>query len=248
MATNVYPTAQRLAPLLSGLLLVGFVCWVVAAANARGTIESLEGVISSGLSEGSLRSAASLRPTAYAVLLAFGLACVAACVMLVGLFVGRKKSRSLRSWLLFSVLVCGWLAAALAWKDIYWLGQRMRISAEVAAAEAIALSLDREWPEGDGDHPELGVILGYPKESPTTLLLAGEPVAVGRLRIVAIEKSENGNLLRFQLAAPDNDTWLVRSSRGQQPDPFVDGFHTKYTATRTWQLSNKWFIVISTAR
>ena len=110
-------------------------------------------------------------------------------------------------------------------------------------ADTLAHALDSDWPEGDGDYPELGVILGYPKDRPVTLMLAGEPISVGSLRVVAVEKSKDGQTLRLQLANPNNDTWLVRSQGGVELEEFVNGFDTHYQAERTKLLSSNWWLV-----
>lgn len=259
---------QQAAPWLSGALLVAVVVWLFQSEAARPAAEQLQQLTSGSMSaaDGPFRSPgdASIAHRvdvrrAHSGLLA---ACIAALVLnllaFAGLFFGPKASRSLRAWLLFCLLVCGWLAVTINWQSIYWLGQSRRVLAEVAAAESIAQALDREWPTYDGDYPQLGFVLGYPKGDPVSLILAGEPVAVGDLRIVAIERSypsqkaagagaKNG-ALRFQLATPNDDTWLVRSGvEDESPETFVNGFGTRYEASRIRRLAKRWYLVVYAA-
>jgi len=176
-------------------------------------------------------------------LLGAGLVGATFLTMLIGLWRGRRQSCSLQAWLILIFLVCGWLAAWLGRQDLYWYGHALRVSSEVSAATQLAKALDENWPSGDGDYPELGVVLGYPKENPVSLILAGEPVPIGKLRIVAVEKSMDGKTLRLQLANPNHDTWLVRGEERTDMTEFVNGFDTRYSAKRSRRLSGEWFLV-----
>ena len=234
---------QRCAPWTSGLLLASFVVWTLVATDSREVVHRLVGVgDATRIPSGPPSPNESWDGVSRMVAGLLGLAVVATGVMLIGLFAGRRESRSLRAWLLFMFLLSGWIATFLGWNDLYWFGQSRRVSAEVAAANRVVTALVNDWPQGDGDNPELGFVLGYPKEEPTTLILAGEPVSVGRLRIAAVEKSADGRLIRFQLASPNNDTWLVYTPNKLRGE-FVNGFNTVYLAKRSKQLADDWHLV-----
>ncbi len=234
---------QLAAPIINTLLLLVFVIWVLGARDSRDAIESLGELAQQRTGTDVVQAIQRLSPTAIVLTLAIGLAVFTASMIFIGLFFGRRASRSLKAWLLFSFLVCGWLAASLGWTNVYWYGQSLRISAEVAAAEEIATELLLDWPEGDGDVPTLGVVLGYPKEDTITLILAGKPVAVGNLRISAVERSDDRETLRFQLAGADRDAWLVRTPNAETPRDFINGFGTRYAAKKSRRLSQRWHLV-----
>ena len=229
---------QRMAPIANGLLLLAFVAWMLCSNASRDGITELESLKSSAQTSESENGDGQLLAIS-----AVGLVVGTFLTMLVGLWLGGRESRSIRAWLVFSFLVCGWLAAWLGRHDLYWYGHAIRVSGEVSAATQLANALDTNWPTGDGDYPELGVVLGYPKQNPVTLILAGEPVLVGKLRIVAVEKSKDGETLRFQLANPNQDTWLMRSKEGKNLAEFVNGFDSRYTAMRVRVLSRDWWLI-----
>lgn len=229
---------ERTAPIANGVLLGAFVTWVLCSNVSRDEIAGLESLAFS------TQAAAPVQSGGVRVLVILvGAVLITLLTMLWGLLLGRRESRSIRSWLVFSFLVCGWLAAWLGRHDLYWYGHSVRVFAEVSAASQLADALDSNWPAEDGDHPQLGVVLAYPKGRPVTLLLAGEPAAVGRLRIVAVEKSDDGEILRFQLASPNDDTWLVRSKEGKDVAQFVTGLDTHYSSTRVRRLSRDWWLI-----
>ena len=203
---RVFRTIQRVAPYVSATLLLAFFAWVFFVTSARETIERLLEFADSGRVSEDATPTAAFGWESYALLATLGIAAVSMLIILVGFVVGRRQSRSLQSWFIFFFLLCAWLASLLRWNDIYWYGQGRRVSKEVAAAEKVVDALSTDWPAADGDYPQLGFVLGYPKEKPTSLILAGEPVPVGELRIAAVEKSKDGQLMRFQLASPNSDT------------------------------------------
>ncbi len=227
---------QRIAPFANGLLLLAFLGWVLFFDGSRTAITDVEGFAT----QVAKAENASIR---WLPFLGAGLVGATFLTMLIGLWRGRRESRSLRAWLILIFLVCGWLAAWLGRQDLYWYGHARRVSSEVSAATQLAKALDENWPSGDGDYPELGIVLGYPKENPVSLILAGEPVPIGKLRIVAVEKSRDGKILRLQLANPNHDTWLVRCKERTGRTEFVNSFDTHYSAKRSRQLSGEWFLI-----
>lgn len=235
---RVFAGLQRAAPLANGLLLLIFVIWVLCFDRSRTELLDPDLLRASNQPE----AADSGGPRSSTILVG-GLVAVSFLVMLLGLWWGRPKSRSISAWFVFSFLICGWLAVWVGRNDLYWFGHAWRVSGEVSAATALADGLTANWPSVDGDHPELGFVLGYPKQAPVTLMLAGEPVAVGRLRIVAVDQSKDGRTLRFQLANPNHDTWLVRSSARDELAEFVNGFDSRFRALRIRPLSGEWYLV-----
>ena len=229
-------TVQRIAPFANGLLLLAFLGWVLFFNGSRTAITDVEAFTTQA-------AKAESENIRWLPLLGAGLVGATFLTMLIGLWRGRRQSRSLRAWLILIFLVCGWLAAWLGRQDLYWYGHALRVSTEVSAATQLAKALDENWPSGDGDYPELGVVLGYPKENPVSLILAGEPIPIGKLRIVAVEKSRDGKTLRLQLANPNHDTWLVRGKETTDMTKFVNSFDTHYSAKRSRWLSGEWFLV-----
>lgn len=228
---------QRIAPFANGLLLLVCLMSILFIDSSRSVIDDLESL------NQAQRTSTDLPRSPWLSLLLVGLIVITFLAAFLGLWRGRPESRSLRAWLVFIFLVCGWLATWLGRQDLYWSGHAWRVSSEVSTARQLGKTLDEEWPSGDGDYPELGFVLGYPKENPVSLMLAGEPVPIGKLRIVAIEKSKDGQTLRFQLANPNHDTWLVRTNGESELAEFTNGFDSRYTASRTRQLSDDWFLI-----
>ncbi|MCA9186528.1 MAG: hypothetical protein R3E01_07230 [Pirellulaceae bacterium] len=236
---RIHSAAHRIAPAANALMLAACIAWTLCANAARTGIAELESLASSALP-----SDAAQAGTGRLLAVLFVVAVVGTFLLiLIGLGIGRRQSRSIRAWLVLIFLIAGWIAAWLGRHDLYWYGHAIRVSTEVTAAADLAEALETNWPSRDGDYPQLSVVLGYPKLAPVTLILAGEPVRVGRLRIVAVEKSKDGRALRLQLANPNHDTWLVRSESGKDLAEFVNGFDSRYAAERTRRLSCNWYLI-----
>jgi hypothetical protein len=71
---------------------------------------------------------------------------------------------------LFLTLASGWLGYGVSWQEVYWRGQQWRLKPVLAQAESLAKHLASNWPKEDGDLPQVGPYLAYPKGGPTTIL------------------------------------------------------------------------------
>jgi len=168
---------------------------------------------------------------------------ISLALMLLGLFLGGQRFRSMRRWMLFMALVAGWLGLAVSWPEVYWLGQLHRFKPTLAAAEAMVHRLQADWPEEDGDLPEIGPFLAYPKGAPTTILpLRWITFPQSELRFSAIERTKDG-ALRFELAGDEAGAWLEWRPNDEKPEPFLSGLDTAYHVTRQQKIAPHWFLV-----
>ncbi len=228
---------------LNAALLIGAMLWIFLDAHTRGTIETLpESRAFVGWMSGP-DAARSVRPDARMILLIVGLFLGLATLvaMFASLLVGTQLHRSIRSWMLFVCLLGGWLGLNTFWLDLHWRGQQIRVMNKLSAFEQLVQTLRVDWPQSDGEVPDLGVVLAYPKEAPSTLLLAGG-FSVGGTRVASVTSSPCG-ILRFELAGGERGSWLQWSPREEAPSTFVDGLETRYQVQRAVQLDGKWFLV-----
>jgi hypothetical protein len=171
---------------------------------------------------------------------------VAACTflaMLVGLFVGERRFRTMRAWLLFVAVAGGWLGFIVAAPEVYWRGQQRRLRPMLGAVESMAQELQVHWPREDGDMPSIGPFLAYPQGKPTCLLplkLATFPNTA--LRFSAVERTPDG-AMRFELAGKELGAWLEWRADELEPTTFMGGLDTKYEKGRHIALEPRWFLV-----
>jgi hypothetical protein len=177
------------------------------------------------------------------LMLAAGVVSGTLITMLLGLFVGHARFRSLRAWLLFTLLVGGWLGLIVAGPEIYWLGQQRRMSAVLEPVESIARKLNANWPAEDGELPEIGPYLAYPKGGPTLVLpLRWTAFPDTKLRFSAIERTSDG-VVRFELSGNESGAWLEWRADERAPESFKSGLETQYQVVRQTQLAPHWFLV-----
>jgi hypothetical protein len=131
----------------------------------------------------------------------------------------------------------------IAWPEIYWAGQQRRMMSVLAPVEAMARSLEVNWPREDGDLPGIGPYLAYPKGGPTTILPLRWITFPGTsLRFTAIERTNDG-AIRFELAGAEAGAWLEWRPRDDSPRSFHSGLETNYYVTRGQRLSPRWYLV-----
>ena len=122
---RVFAGLQRAAPLANSLLLLIFVIWVLCFDRSRTELLDPDLLRASNQPE----AADSGGPRSSTILVG-GLVAVSFLVMLLGLWWGRPKSRSISAWFVFSFLICGWLAVWVGRNDLYWFGHAWRVSGE----------------------------------------------------------------------------------------------------------------------
>jgi hypothetical protein len=219
---------QRLPGLwwvLNLVLLAAVSGWIFGDGRSLGVIESL--------------------PAGAGILAAtiLGLILASLSGIFVGLFKGPSWRRSVKAWLTFTALVSAWCALYASWPALYWLGQTVRVRADIAAYDKPVQELRENWPGKDGESPTLGPFLGYPVGKPKTLLLIGVAHVPGAdAPVTAVERSELG-ALRLQLAGAESGAWLEWHPPGSAPDSFVGGLQTRYTLLRQTELQRGWYLV-----
>lgn len=157
--------------------------------------------------------------------------------MIASLFVGTPGMRKMRTWLLLTALIAGWMGLIVGWQPLYWYGQQLRLGTYVAEFETFAREVDAGWPHEDGEFPDVGVYLAYPRATPTTLLMLGEPTLPGtQLVFSSIDRSKSA-VIRFELAAAERGAWLEYHPEGSWPESFTDGLDTHHELLDAAQLS-----------
>jgi hypothetical protein len=231
--------------LVNAMLLIGMVAWMYFDGRSSNAIDVLQENV--GRRTEALDSMTrSAQSTSNAVVVLVAASAVAGCTlltMLVGLFVGPRRFRSIRAWLLFTMLVGGWLGTVIAGPEIYWLGQQRRMARVLAPVESVAQQLDANWPVEDGDMPGIGPYLAYPKGAPTLVLpLKWISFPNTDLRFAAVERSNNG-VVRFELTGSESGAWLEWRADDRPPQPFKSGLEMRYNVSRQQRLAPHWYLV-----
>lgn len=163
-------------------------------------------------------------------------------VLVLGLFFGSPKQRTLRSWLALTALVALWLGLFASWQEFAWAGQRWRLGRQLAPLQTLVDSLQQNWPSDDARLPGLGDFSAYPIGRPRTLLVnAADPQATGP-RITLVDRSADG-ALRFQIAGDETGAWLEWHPAGDHPASFTDGLEEAHTLDRASPLGDGWHLV-----
>ncbi len=163
--------------------------------------------------------------------------------VLLSLFFGTKGQRGVKCWLGFTALAAVWFALGTNWSELQWQGQVYRLGRQLQPFEAVASSLQRDWPAVDGHTAELGSFSAYPIGEPETLLLVAPAKLPGASAAIStVERSDQG-ALRFQLTGKELGAWLEWHPSHDLPKDFVDGLSRRYELKRSTQLSNEWYLV-----
>jgi hypothetical protein len=159
-----------------------------------------------------------------------------------GLVAGSGQHRNVRSWLVVTLLMAGWLTLFTTWPEIVWRGQVWRVRGNVAEFERVADKLLAAWPDNDGDLPGLGPFMAYPIGKPRTLMFMTTPTVPGTsVEFKVIERGEEDSL-HFQLAGNEEGVWLVRET-GDEPQPFFSGLDGEYIPMQFRRVKPGWFVV-----
>jgi len=226
-------------------LLVAAIAWIFGDSRSLRSVEFV--LYRLGLYEPPIatvvRAPSRLGLAVPTIELGLAVAAIALIISLVGLIVGPPHFRTTRAWLALTALLCGWLGLLVAWPEVYWKGQEIRIGHNLQPLEEIARRLHADWPTKEDEIAPLGAFLAYPLDSPSTLLLLGEAEIPGTpLRVSAIERSPQG-VLNFQLSSDEHGAWLAWSPNGSPPQSFESGLQTYYRILRCRQLKPEWFLV-----
>jgi hypothetical protein len=229
----------------SFLLLATAFIWTFCDGRSRDALSFVQSAVSGAPVDSSLGSSdvGWLRPRSLAV--AGGITVVVGTTLLIaaGLLRGPRKFRGMSAWLSFLTLASGWLGYAVGWQDVYWRGQQWRLKPILADAESLARHLEANWPTEDGDLPQVGPYLAYPKGGPTTILpLHWITFPNTSLRFSAIERTADG-AIRFELAGSEAGAWLEWRADDRAPMPFKSGLDMHYNVGRQQRLVPRWFLV-----
>jgi hypothetical protein len=156
-----------------------------------------------------------------------------------GLFVGARVHRRLRSWLAFTMLVAAWLTIFVAWREFAWQGQRVRLRASLSEFDAIGATLRDHWPTTDGELAGFGSYMAYPQGKPRMLLMLNSDTTPA---ISAVERADDGTL-GFELRGDQSGAWLEWHPPGSTPRAFVGGLEREYEINRTAPLGGGWYLV-----
>lgn len=216
---------------LNALLLAAAVAWVFADGTAPANAAMLWRRITGESPAGEAWNTA-----------AFVLAAGSLTVVVLGLLFGPVRSRTTKAWLLATGLAAGWCGLLVGWDDLYWRAQQRRLNHDLAAVGRLATQLAADWPTADGDLPEVGPYLAYPRRQPTTLLFMGQGQLVGTgLRISSIENT--GDEVLVELSGAETGAWLTHRRDNKAPDRLVTGLEVSLRPVRTAPLGGGWRLV-----
>lgn len=169
-------------------------------------------------------------------------AIVTLVVVALGLMFGSSQQRSVRSWLCFTALVCGWLALLVTWQGIAWKGQQYRVKSQLAPLEEFVQDLRANWPKDDGTLPNGMSFVAYPKSEPSTLLsMQTFSIPGSKLQIAAVERQE-GKFISLELAGSEGGAHLIHCSEGK-PESFLSGLGAYYETKQIASLGRDWYLV-----
>lgn len=162
--------------------------------------------------------------------------------ILLSLFWGPISHRRMLGFLGFVTFFALSIGLLVAWKDVVWQGERLRVARELRQIEQIAGRLDKQWPLVDGNRPGLGPFSAYPYGQATVLMRLHQPdPATERLLFTAVERAENG-ALRFRLAGVDRGYWLEKHPEGSSPSSFQGGLEEHYELRRSSHVKDDWYL------
>jgi hypothetical protein len=188
-------------------------------------------------------SAARSRGAAARAGVAMGLAgfgVISLFIFAVGLLVGPRLQRGLRSWLALTALVAMWAGLVASADDLTWTGERWRMRWQIPMFDSLAARLRTEFPVRDGRLAELGNFTAYPVGRPQMLLMFIVETPPGRATVAAVERSPAG-ALRFALASEQRGQWLEWHPAGSEPASFK-GTLAEYTLERAAALGDGWHL------
>lgn len=234
-----------MAWLVNVALLIGAFAWIFGSGQSLRTIELLHGKYELGGvgTDVTIRDPSRLSWDTTVVSVGAGVAAVTQLVMFGSLFLGPRRFRTTRLWLVFTAVTCGWLGLLVSWQDIYWWGQRYRVKSDLAPIAELARKLNADWPVEDGEYPGLGMYLAYPKGAPRTMLLLGDATfPQSTLRVSSIERTADG-AIRFELSGKERGAWLEWRADDSAPESFVGGLESDYRVARYERIAPEWFLV-----
>jgi hypothetical protein len=172
-----------------------------------------------------------------------GVAVLTLVGIVVTLFTGSREHRRLRTWFAFTLLVAIWLTLTVTWPEMAWQGQRIRMWTQLEGFQQVAAALRENWPKADGELPEVGTFMAYPRGNPRTLMIlsAPQPPTTG-IQFSAVERSDGG-ALRFELTGYESNAWLEWHPQDSLPESFTGGLENTYSRTKSAPLGNGWYLV-----
>ena len=227
------------------MTLVGIVAWAMLDVRFELFLNQMRGEV--GWHTGSL--AEVIKTMGFLRVVGITSAALVALVTLGMLFLrslwthSETKSRSIASLLSLTLIVAIWCSLAIHHTSLAWQGKRIRLAVEMQRLESVAELLRQDWPQQDGELPEIGPFMAYPLGRPTTLvLLQAPPVSGDSLWIAAIERRRDGALL-LQLSGSHHDDWVQWHPPESRPSSFVGGLCDSHHMQSSAKLGYGWYLV-----
>ncbi|QEG22450.1 hypothetical protein [Mariniblastus fucicola] len=168
---------------------------------------------------------------------------ISTILMLVGLWVGATKSRTLQAWFVAISVLAIWLAVLPNWQEIAWTGKKFRMQGTLFEFSSIVDDLHSSWPATDGERETIGPFMAYPEGDPGTLILLTLPeLETASFSFSAIEGGVD-RTVRFELVGRERGDWLEWHPTNDSPGDFISGIGEVYQVARHEQLSNHWHLV-----
>jgi hypothetical protein len=248
-AVTTAPLNERSKRIVQVLWLVnvtaflGLVVWILSDGQFSTVTEMLRARIYAVLERG----LSALAYTWYARrVFALAITGVVAAVSFVGIFLalffGAASHRRVRSWFAFTLLLAAWLALLGSWHELAWRGQVFRFQGRISGYDTVAESLRNNWPNIDGERPNIGPFMAYPIGNPTMLMMLRSPDVPGtKSSFTSVERGDDGTL-RFELVGDEPNSWLEWHPRDSVPASFTGGLENEYALDRYTRLRNDWFL------
>jgi hypothetical protein len=160
-----------------------------------------------------------------------------------GAMAGPREFRTLKSWLVLVGLIGAWFGLIGSWSSICWIGKKYRMRGERDVFAAIATSLREDWPQQDGNRPEIGPFMAYPVGQPSTLILLTLPDLPDTNATISLVERSRGGGLHFELAGSERGDWLEWHPAGAKPASYIGGLMEPRDLVRFESLGDGWYLV-----
>lgn len=158
-----------------------------------------------------------------------------------------KRHLSLRTMLGVVTLIAAWCGLAVNYSAVSMRAKGIRVAWELNELEALAAPLRKQWPDYDGDLPNLGPFMAYPFGRPSTLILLNpRSIAEGKLTVSTVERDGSGAirlLLGSETSGTDYGDWVEWHPAGSLPSSFVGGLDDFHALRTSVALGNGWYLV-----
>ena len=161
--------------------------------------------------------------------------------LLSALYWGPLQVRSTRYLGALCIFATLWLALGNQWRTVSWMGHRARSLQTVTDLQKVAERLSDAWPTMDGEDPDLGPFMAYPRRQPSTLILLKPGLtSQATYSLMAIDRDPMGHL-RFEISDGERTFWLEYGRDSQAiSSTYTNGIGVRQERERSIPVNARW--------